>query len=199
MTSIIYVRMRYDREHKARTHERIVKSASRQFRAEGLTGPGVIKVMKATGLTHGGFYKHFKSKDDLLVEAVDQSVHEIGTRLIEWARQSKPGEAWKELVKKYLSIEHCEHAESGCPMAALAPDIARTPPSVRRKIRASMESYRKQITEFMPGENAADREKNFILIFTAMVGAMSVARTMSDIEDKQRVLALVRNRLLASF
>jgi TetR/AcrR family transcriptional regulator, transcriptional repressor for nem operon len=199
MTSIIYVRMRYDREHKARTHERIVKSASRQFRAEGLTGPGVINVMKASGLTHGGFYKHFKSKDDLLVEAVDQSVHEIGTQLIEWARQSKPGDAWKELVKKYLSIEHCEHAESGCPMAALAPDIARTPPSVRRKIRASMERYRKQVAEFMPGENAAAREKNFILIFTAMVGAMSVARTMSDVEDKQRVLALVRNHLLASF
>jgi len=191
--------MRYDREHKARTHERIVKSASRQFRAEGLNGPGVIKVMKATGLTHGGFYKHFKSKDDLVAEAIDQSVREIGAQLAEWAKQGRPGEAWKELVKKYLSIEHCEHVESGCPMAALAPDFARTPPSVRRKIRASMETYRKQVAEFMPGENAAAKERNFTLIFTAMVGALSVARTMSDAEDKQRVLGLVRNHLLASF
>jgi TetR/AcrR family transcriptional repressor of nem operon len=191
--------MRYDREHKARTHERIVKSASRQFRAEGLNGPGVIKVMKASGLTHGGFYKHFNSKDDLMVEAIDQSVREIGAQLAKWAEQGKPGEAWKELVKKYLSIEHCEHAENGCPMAALAPDIARAAPSMRRKIRASMDSYRKQVAEFMPGENAAAKEKNFTLIFTAMVGAMSVARTMSDVEDKQRVLALVRDHLLASF
>lgn len=191
--------MRYEREHRAHTHERIVKNASQQFRAEGLNGPGVIKLMKASGLTHGGFYKHFKSKDDLMVEAVDESVREIGRNLVHWARQAKPGEAWKELVKRYLSIEHCEHAEVGCPMAALAPDIARTAPSLRRKIHASMESYRKQLVEFMPGADAAEREKNFTLIFTAMVGALTVARTMSTAEEKQRILTLTRNHLLASF
>src|SRR5579859_2221194 len=157
--------MRYEREHRARTHERIVKNASRQFRAEGLNGPGVIKLMKASGLTHGGFYKHFKSKDDLIVEAVEESVHEIREQLMDWAKQAKPGEAWKELVKKYLSIQHCEHPETGCPMAALAPDIGRTAPHVRKKIRASMENYRKQLLEFMPGANAAGKEKNFTVIF----------------------------------
>jgi TetR/AcrR family transcriptional regulator, transcriptional repressor for nem operon len=191
--------MRYERDHKARTHERIVKNASRQFRAKGLNGPGVIKLMKSSGLTHGGFYKHFKSKDDLLVEAIEESVREIGVQLIDWAKQASPGGAWKELVKKYLSMEHCEHAEIGCPMAALAPDIARTAPYVRKRIHGSMEAYRKQMVEFMPGQNVAEREKNFTLIFTAMVGALSLARTMSTIEDKQRVLALVRNHLLASF
>lgn len=191
--------MRYEREHKAKTHERIVKNASRQFRAEGLNGPGVIKVMKASGLTHGGFYKHFKSKDDLIVEAVDESVREIREQLVDWARHAKPGEAWKELVKRYLSIGHCEHAEIGCPVAALAPDIARTDASVKRRMRASMEAYRKQMLEFMPGANAAEKEKNFTLMFTAMVGALSVARTMSSTEEKERVLALARNHLLATF
>lgn len=191
--------MRYEREHRARTHERIVKNAARQFRAEGLNGPGVIKLMKASGLTHGGFYKHFRSKDDLMVEAVDESVREIHEQLVDWARQAKPGEAWKELVKRYLSIEHCEHPEVGCPIAALAPDIARTPPHVRKKIRLSMEAYRRQLLGFMPGANAAEREKNFTLIFTAMVGALAVARTMSTPEEKQRVLTLSRNHLLASF
>lgn len=191
--------MRYEREHRARTHERIVKNASRKFRAEGLSGPGVIKLMKASGLTHGGFYKHFKSKDDLIVEAVEESVHEIREQLMDWATQAKPGEAWKELVKKYLSIEHCEHPEIGCPMAALAPDIARTAPHVRKKIRVSMENYRKQLLEFMPGANAAGKEKNFTLIFTALVGAIAVARTMSTGEERQRVLTLARNHLLASF
>ena len=191
--------MRYEREHRARTHERIVKNAARQFRAEGLNGPGVIKLMKASGLTHGGFYKHFKSKDDLMVEAVDESVREIREQLVDWARQAKPGEAWKELVKKYLSIDHCEHPEVGCPMAALAPDIARTRPYVRKRVRASMENYRNQLLEFMPGANVAEREKNFTLIFTAMVGAITIARTMATGEERQRVLTLARNHLLESF
>lgn len=191
--------MRYEREHRARTHERIVKNAARQFRAEGLNGPGVIKLMKASGLTHGGFYKHFKSKDELMIEAVDESVREIHEQLVDWASQAKPGEAWKELVKRYLSIEHCEHPEVGCPIAALAPDIARTPPHVRKKIRVSMETYRRQLLEFMPGASTAEREKNFTLIFTAMVGALAVARTMSTTEEKQRVLTLSRNHLLESF
>lgn len=191
--------MRYERGHRAHTHERIVRNASRQFRAEGLNGPGVIKLMKASGLTHGGFYKHFKSKDELMVEAIEESVREIREQLREWARQAKPGEAWKELVKKYLSIEHCEHPEVGCPMAALAPDIARTLPRIRKRIHASMENYRKQLLEFMPGASVPEREKNFTLIFTAMVGALTVARTMSTAEEKQRVLTLARNHLLASF
>lgn len=84
-------------------------------------------------------------------------------------------------------------------MAALAPDIARTPPQVRKRIRASMEKYRKQLLEFMPGANAAEREKNFTLIFTAMVGAITVARTLSTVEERQRVLTLARNHLLESF
>ena len=191
--------MRYEPEHKAKTHQRIVKSASRQFRAQGLSSPGVVKVMQASGLTHGGFYKHFRNRNDLLAEAVDESVCEIGARLLEWAKQVKPGEGWKEIVKKYLSMEHCEHPEVGCPIAALAPEIARTPPAVRKRILGSMENYRKQVVEFMPGEGLDEKEKNFTLIFTAMVGALSVARTMSDPEGKQRVLGLVRNHLLSSF
>ena len=191
--------MRYEREHKARTHERILKSASRQFRAQGLSGPGVVKVMKASGLTHGGFYKHFRSKEELLVAAVDESVRDIGAKLIAWAKQARPGEAWREIVKKYLSIEHCEHPDMGCPIAALAPDIARTAPPVRRKILGSMEAYRKQLVEFMPGKSSSEKEKNFTLIFTAMLGALSIARTMSDVESKQRILGLVRDHLLSSY
>lgn len=191
--------MRYQADHKEQTHRRILVSASRQFRAEGMNGPGVAKVMKASGLTVGGFYKHFKSRDDLIVEAVEESVREIREQLIDWAKQAKPGEAWKELVKRYLSTDHCDHPEVGCPMAALAPDIARTRPHVRKRIRATMENYRKQLLEFMPGANAAEREKNFTLIFTALVGAIAVARTMSTGEERQRVLTLARNHLLESF
>jgi TetR/AcrR family transcriptional regulator, transcriptional repressor for nem operon len=105
--------MRYEPDHKERTHRRIVESASRQFRAEGMNGPGVAKLMKASGLTHGGFYKHFSSKDELFAEAIDESVREIGAMLTDWAKQGSREEVWKEIVKKYLSIEHCEHPGTG--------------------------------------------------------------------------------------
>ncbi len=164
-----------------------------------MNGPGVAKLMKASGLTHGGFYKHFASKDDLFAEAIEESAREIGAKLTEWGKQVPRDEAWKEIVKKYLSIEHCEHPGMGCPMAALAPDIARTRATVRRKIRDSMDAYRKQLVEFMPGAGPGEKQKNFVLIFTAMVGALAVARTMSDREEKEKLLGLVRNHLLTSF
>jgi TetR/AcrR family transcriptional repressor of nem operon len=191
--------MRYDPDHKERTHRRIVESASRQFRTEGMNGPGVAKLMKASGLTHGGFYKHFTSKDELFAEAIDESVREIGAKLTDWAKQAPRGECRKEIVKKYLSIEHCDHPGMGCPIAALAADIARTRAATRRKVRVSMETYKKQLLEFMPGENSGENQKNHALIFTAMIGAMAVARTMSDREEKEKLLALVRNHLLTSF
>jgi TetR/AcrR family transcriptional repressor of nem operon len=191
--------MRYEADHKERTHRRIVERASRQFRAEGMSGPGVAKLMKASGLTVGGFYKHFRSRDDLFAEAMDESVRQIGERLTNWSKQVPSAELWKEIVKKYLSIEHCEDPAMGCPMAALGPDIARTPPAIRKKIRNSMEAYKRQIVTFMPGASPAEKQKNFALIFTAMVGAVSVARTMSDREQKKKLLGLVRNHLLESF
>jgi|SRR5581483_6994658 len=191
--------MRYEPEHKERTRRRIVESAARQFRTEGMNGPGVAKLMKASGLTHGGFYKHFASKDDLFAEAIEESVREIGTRLTDWAKQAPHGESWKEIVKKYLSIEHCEHPGRGCPVAALAPDIARTRAGTRRKIRGSLEAYRERLVKCMPGKNSAERQKNFVLIFSAMVGALAIARTMSGREEQEKLLELVRNHLLESF
>src|SRR5215831_11644975 len=84
--------MRYDREHKARTHKRIVRTASRQLRAKGLNGSAVNTLMKASGLTHGGFYRHFGSRDELVVEAIEESLEELGDRLVAAARGAKPGE-----------------------------------------------------------------------------------------------------------
>ena len=176
-----------------------MQSAARQFRTEGMNGPGVAKLMKASGLTHGGFYKHFTGKDALFAEAIDESVREVAAMLTRWPKQAQHDEPWKEIVKKYLSIEHCEHPEIGCPMAALAPDIARTRTPIRRKIRDSMEAYKKQLVEFMPGRNPIEKERNCALIFTSMIGALAVARTMSAKEEKEKLLALVRNHLLTSF
>ena len=116
--------MRYRPEHKLETHQKIVKDASRRVRVEGLNGAAVTAVMKDAGLTHGGFYKHFGSKDDLLLESLREGFREIEDTLAEAAEQSPPGEAWKAIVKTYFSLELCEHPELGCPLAALSPELA---------------------------------------------------------------------------
>ena len=164
-----------------------------------MNGPGVAKLMKGSGLTHGGFYKHFTSKDELFAEAIDESVREIGAMLTDRAKKAPRGEFWKAIINNYLSLDHCEHPGMGCPIAALAPDIARMRPAIKKKIRGSMDAYRSQLVEFMPGDDLAEKEKNFALIFTTMVGTMAVARTMSEREEKEKLLALVRNHLLTNF
>src|SRR5438128_11090859 len=117
--------MRYEREHKTRTRDRIVRNAAREFRAEGLSGPGVASVMKASGLTVGGFYKHFRNKDELLTEAIAQGFAESNEN-IRSALQHVPAEhKWNELVRLYLSTEHCDHSEHGLPFHTPASVIAR--------------------------------------------------------------------------
>src|SRR5215469_5703925 len=118
--------MRYQPGHKAKIHQKIVKDASERVRAEGLTGAAVSSVMRDAGLTHGGFYKHFASKDELVLESLRAAFRELADFLAQTAKNGRPGTGWKAIVKAYLSLEHCGHAEWGCPLAALAPDLART-------------------------------------------------------------------------
>src|SRR5258705_12883223 len=117
--------MRYSPEHKAEIHMKIVKDASRRVRAEGITGAAVSAVMRDAGLTHGGFYKHFGSKDELLTESLSEAFRDISGRLAHAGEQAQPETAWKAIVKTYLSLEYCDHVEYGCPLTALAPELAR--------------------------------------------------------------------------
>jgi TetR/AcrR family transcriptional regulator, transcriptional repressor for nem operon len=191
--------MRYDPEHKTKTHKRIVKNASRQLRAKGLNGSAVTTLMKASGLTHGGFYRHFGSRDELAAEAIEASVQELGDRLIAAAKGAEPGEGWKAMVRSYLSLERCDRLDDGCPIAALAPDIARTRPAVKRRSSAAILKFRQAILPYMPGKNADEKATNFLAIFSSMVGAIAIARTMSDAAARQGILKRVRDHLLASF
>jgi TetR/AcrR family transcriptional regulator, transcriptional repressor for nem operon len=191
--------MRYEPEHKTRTRDRIVRNAARKLRAEGLSGPGVASVMKASGLTVGGFYKHFRSKDELLAEAIAEGFSESGEKIYSSLQKVPREDRWKELVRVYLSPEHCDHADVGCPVAALAPEMARAKFSIRKRISDLMKGRAQRWVEFMPGRTTGDRERNFLLIFTAMVGAVSVARILTDPGDRQKVLTDMRDHLLRSF
>jgi len=191
--------MRYDADHKTRTHRRIVKNASRQLRSKGLNGPAVSTLMKASGLTHGGFYRHFGTRDDLVVEAIEESLQDLRDRLIAAAKDAEPGEGWKAMVRSYLSLERCDHFDDGCPIAALAPDIARTRPAIKQRSSTAILKFRQEILPFMPGKGAGEKATNFLVILSSMVGAIAIARTMPDPAVRQRILIRVRNYLLASF
>src|SRR6266705_3778378 len=187
--------MRYDPDHKTRTRDRIVRNAARKFRAEGLRGPGVASVMKASGLTVGGFYKHFRSKDELLADAMAQGFADSSEKICSSLQNVPREDRWKEIVRLYLSPEHCDHPDTGCPVAALAPEIARAKFSVRKRIAGLMKEW----VEFMPGVTATERERNFFVIFSAMAGAVSIARILTEPADRQKVLVSMRDHLLNSF
>jgi TetR/AcrR family transcriptional repressor of nem operon len=191
--------MRYRPEHKLESHQKIVKDASRRVRAEGLNGAAVSAVMKDAGLTHGGFYKHFSSKDDLLLESLREGFREIEDTLAHAAEQSLSGEAWKAIVKTYLSLELCEHPERGCPMAALSPELARADKRMKPQIVEELLNYKSRMLPYMPGRRTADKERAFFVMFSTMIGAIEIARILPDRATREKVLASTRDFLLHSF
>src|SRR6266542_5198492 len=140
--------MRYEPEHKMRTRDHIVRNAARKLRAEGLSGPGVASVMKASGLTVGGFYKHFRSKDELLADSIAEAFSDSSEKIYSSLQNLPREDRWKELVRLYVSPEHCDHADSGCPVAALAPEMARAKLSVRKRVAAVMKGRTDRWVEF---------------------------------------------------
>ena len=191
--------MRYSPEHKVKIHQKIVKDASRRVRAEGLTGAAVAAVMRDTGLTHGGFYKHFESKDELLMESLSEAFRQTADRLANAGERSQKSVAWKTIVKTYLSPEHCNHVECGCPLTAVAPDLARVDKRMRGKILTELVKYKDRMVPFMPGRRVADKERAFFLIFSTMIGAIEIARMLPEPAMREKVLANARDFLLRSF
>ncbi|MBT9330634.1 TetR/AcrR family transcriptional regulator [Paracidobacterium acidisoli] len=191
--------MRYRPEHKDEVRQKIVKDASRRVRAEGLTGASVSAVMRDAGLTHGGFYKHFGSKDELLVESLSDGFQEIADRLTQAGNSSRPETAWKAIVKTYLSLEHCDHIECACPLVALAPELSRADKTMKRRIFIELAKYREQMLPFMPGRRIADRERAFFAIFSTMIGTIEIARLLPEAAMREKVLTAARDFLLSSF
>jgi len=191
--------MRYLPGHKGEVHRKILKDAARRVRAEGITGAAVLSVMRDAGLTHGGFYKHFGSKDELLTKSLSEAFQEVADHLTQAAEKSQPATAWKAIVKAYLSPEHCDHAERGCPLAALAPELARAGHAIKAPIPGEVIKYKNRMFPWMPGRRVADKERAFFAIFSTMIGAVAIARILPDQAARARVLASARDFLLRSF
>src|ERR1700674_1846773 len=170
--------MGHSRAQKAKTHERIIKLASKRFREEGLAGIGIAELMKEAGLTVGGFYKHFKSRDDLVAESVGSALG-FWKRQVEAAASGGRPVTYESLVDDYLSETHRNHPGTGCPVGALAGDIARSDKRTRavvtRQIRDSIDLIATLIRDRNEKDNGTLRS-HAILTYSALVGAISVAR-----------------------
>jgi TetR/AcrR family transcriptional regulator, transcriptional repressor for nem operon len=191
--------MRYRPDHKAKIHKKIVEDASRRVRAEGIGGAAVAAVMRDSGLTHGGFYKHFESKDDLVVESLREAFREIGDRLVRAAEHSHSEKPWKAIVETYLGPDFCGIAEHGCPLTALAPELARAGKNMGGQILSELVRYRDRMVPFMPGRGTAEKERAFFVIFSTMIGAVEIARLLPERASQRKVLDGARDFLLRSF
>jgi TetR/AcrR family transcriptional repressor of nem operon len=191
--------VRYSVEHKAQNHESILSVAARSFREHGGDSSGIGTVMKRVGLTKGGFYRHFKSKDDLFVEAVARAFDETGSRMVEIAKSGHEGQALRAIIEYYLSARHANSPGTGCVLSALGPELARKPLSVRKRIEASREAYRERLLPFVPGQTREEKVAKFQLLFPSMAGVLTVVRMTSSPQMREQMLTEARKFFVRSF
>ena len=191
--------MRYGPTHKARTRERIVETAGREFRRRGVDGLSVADIMRAEGLTHGGFYRHFRDKDALLIEAIEAALEQVADHLLEATTELPRGQALRRAIDLYLSEEHLHHPHSGCALAALGTEIARFPQACRAPIARALDRYRKRLEPLLPGDTDIERKANFDVLFPSMAGCLMAARAYVDPERKTEILRQARGFFSRAF
>ncbi|MDO7926538.1 TetR/AcrR family transcriptional regulator [Pseudomonas sp. KFB-139] len=180
--------MRYALDHKAQTHERIIKEASARFRRDGIGATGLQPLMKALGLTHGGFYAHFKSKDDLVEQALRSAAKEAEETIGKFFAMEDP---LSGLIDLYLSTEHRDSPESGCPLPNICAELGQTgkPSITTDEIILHLQS---SFAKVLPGENTEERS---ISILSTLVGALVLSRSTQDAKLSEQILNNTRDRL----
>ena len=187
-------RTAHSRKHE--THERIVDVAARAIRRDGYAGVGVADVLKHAGLTHGGFYAHFDSRDALLVEALERAGRhsgEVVSRAIE--RSAKGASAFRALVEAYLSDEHLASLETGCPVAALACDMPRQSAAVREASAVRVRGLVAAVRSALPPRHRSAAS----VVAATLVGTLQLARAMGPDADGRAVLSTARRALLQQY
>jgi TetR/AcrR family transcriptional repressor of nem operon len=192
--------MGHSRTEKAKTHERIVTLASKRFREKGLTGIGIAELMREVGLTVGGFYKHFDSRDDLVAEATRSALGRWKGKVDAAASGGHPV-TYQSLVDDYLSEAHRDHPGAGCPVSALAGDIARTEERARALVTQEIRDNVELLASLVRDRNHKDKSaarSQAILTYCALVGAITMARAVSDEQLSREILKTVAQLLKAS-
>ena len=188
--------MRVSREQAAENHARIVAVASALFREKGYDGIGVADIMQAAELTHGGFYGHFKSKDDLAAQASRDALAKSAAKW-ETIAATAGDKVFAELVASYLRRGHCDNAGKGCALTALGNDAARQGKPVRTAFREGLMRLVDILATAVPGTKAA-RRKRALAAMAQMVGAVVLARAVDDTALSDEILSAAKQALLAS-
>ena len=162
------------------THERIVGAAARATRRSGYDGTGVADIMKEVGLTHGGFYAHFASREAMLAEAADRAGAESVAALTRVAAAAPPEEALRSMIRAYLSKEHVDAVETGCPVAALGSELPRQAPKVRRAATRGIKEMIDVVARHSTGQGERGVYEQALVTVATMVGALVLARAVDD-------------------
>lgn len=184
----IKLKSKYDDHHMKRmtirskdvSHERIVNAAARAIRRSGYGGTSVADIMKEAGLTHGGFYAHFPSREAMLAEAADQAGAEAVATTSRVAASGPPEQALKRMICAYLSKEHAKNIELGCPVAALGSEMPRQAPEVRRAATRRIKEMIDVVARQMPDWGQPSAHERALVTVSAMVGTLMLARAVDD-------------------
>ena len=190
--------MRKSKVETAKTRKRIVKAAGAEFAANGISEAALARVMAAAGLTHGGFYRHFASKDQLVLEACSKTLLSLVASL-ELLINGKPHEqALPLLVDRYVSRAHRNQPRTGCPLAALGSELARTDKKTRRAATEGFLQLSRLIAGHLETVPVHERAERSMAIVSAMVGAVTLARIATDSRLSDSVLVATRDYIIQS-
>ena len=181
--------MGYSKSDKAATHTRIVKVAAKRFRERGLEGIGVADVMKEAGVTVGGFYKHFGSRDELVVEALAAAFKDLDV----WEEHTAD---MAHLLQNYLTEAHRDAPGTGCAMGALVGDMTRGSKSARALYTARVKRSLAFFSALLPSNRRSDKRRRALLILSALLGAINLSRAVSDPNLSREILHAVREELI---
>jgi TetR/AcrR family transcriptional regulator, transcriptional repressor for nem operon len=188
--------MRYSREHKLETHSRIVKRASVRLREKGAHGIGVADLMKDAGLTHGGFYAHFDSRDALVIEAFAYAIDRSNERWRKLAEQTPPDRRLASIVEQYLTPVHRDDPGHGCAVPTLGAEIARESPKTRKAFAAKLDQMIGLLAEQIPGVPRGTARKQAMATLATMMGTMVLARIAGQSAFSDEILAAGRDALV---
>lgn len=183
---------------KEQSHERIVDAAARAIRRVGYAGVGVADVMKEAGLTHGGFYAHFPSRDAMLVAAMERAGRDGAARMTQSIarRRAEGASPLRALVEGYLSETHLASCEGGCPISALASEMPRQSPEVREMSASRVQGLVEVVGRALPADAAPQAA---MVITSNLVGAIQLARALGDNAQGRAMLAAARESILAQY
>jgi TetR/AcrR family transcriptional regulator, transcriptional repressor for nem operon len=190
--------VRVSKAKAAQNRRRILTAAARLFREQGIDGTGVDAITKAAGLTHGAFYSQFESKEAVVTEAVRLAIDGSRHALEHSSKGKEKSEALASFVAAYFARSHRDSPGNGCVVAALGADIARQPKRVRAAFTKALKEVLEILTRLVPGEPASRRHDDALTLFSGMVGALILARAVSEESLSRRILETAVSRLTAA-